>query len=166
LLAKQNLADFKDYKIKKFFALGVPVDCSAQFYPDMKMIEKFYNLFSFGDVVQTVNGAHLRSFAVHERLANISVMVNDGHPSHCELHDEVIGKELLKIEDFFADRNLGNFNNFELGAQPGKIQFFDQELPLYSVQHEQQSLLELDKKAQWMMNMAFFRKYKKDNERS
>ncbi len=147
-------------KIKKLYALGVPVDPSMQIYPDMRVIEKFYNLFSFGDVIQPVHGAHERCFAYHERLANISVMLDDDHPSHGQLHDPMIGKELLKIEDFFADKLLGNFENFVL-HEPGLIKFFKYAAPQYFVQHDQQSLLDLDKQAQWMMTMAFFRNQQK-----
>lgn len=148
------------FKIKKLYALGVPVDPSMKIYPDMHVIEKFYNLFSFGDVIQPVNGAHDRVFASHERLANISVMFDDEHPSHGQLHDAMIGKELLKIEDFFADKLLGNFENFAL-HEPGLIKFFKYAAPAYFVQHDQQSLLDLDKQAQWMIAMAFFRNQKK-----
>lgn len=143
-------------KIKKFYALGVPVDPKMQIYPDMQVIEKFYNLFSFGDFVQPVNGVHERVFTFHERLVNISVTIHDDHPSHSELHDPIIGQELLKIEDFFAHKLLGNFENFAFD-QPGSIQFFKYAVPKYCVQSDQPSLLELDKQTQWMINAAFFR---------
>lgn len=159
-LMNQNKSNFE--KIKKFYALGVPVDSTMKIYPDMNVIKNFYNLFSFGDYVQTVNGAHLRCFAPHERLANISVMIHDNHLAHGQLHHATIGKELLKIEHYFAFYDLGNFNNFDW-HQPGMIQFFDYELPKYCVQHDQQRLLDLDQKVQWMMQAALFRKlYKKD----
>lgn len=43
-------------KIKKFYALGVPVDKATEIYPDMSVIGQFYNLFSFGDIIQSVHG--------------------------------------------------------------------------------------------------------------
>jgi hypothetical protein len=160
-LRQQNIV--QTYKIKKFYALGVPVDAKMQIYPDMSVIEKFYNLFSFGDYVQTVNGANLRCFAPHERLANISVMIDEDHPSHGQLHHPIIAKDLLKIEDYFKERALGNFDNF-CCHQPGMIQFFEYELSKYFVQNDQKALLELDKKAQWMMTMAFFRSSHEKNK--
>ncbi len=146
-------------KIKKMYALGVPVDATNKIYPDMQVIEKFYNLFSFGDFIQPVHGVHERVFAFHERLANISVMLDDLHPSHSQLHNPIIGQELLKIENFFAEKLLGNFENFEL-PEPGLIKFCKYCVPSYFVQHDQLSLLEVDKQAQWMMTMAFFRNKK------
>ncbi|MBP6892251.1 hypothetical protein KBB68_01590 [Candidatus Babeliales bacterium] len=148
------------FKIKKLYALGVPVDPSMKIYPDMQVIEKFYNLFSFGDMIQPVNGAHDRTFASHERLANISVMLDDQHPSHGQLHDPMIGKDLLKIDEFFVHCKMGNFENF-LCNQPGMIRFFKYAAPQYALQHDQTSLLELDKQTQWMMTMAFFRNQQK-----
>lgn len=156
LIGQQNSCGVQNYKIKKFYALGLPVDATFQVYPDMSVIEKFYNLFSFGDYLQTVNGAYLRCFASHDRLANISVMIQATHPSHAELRHPIIGKDLLKIDEDFASYGLGNFDNF-CWCQPGMIQFFEYEIPLYSVQRDQQMLIELDKKVQWMMTMAFFR---------
>ena len=147
-------------KIKKFYALGVPVDSSQKIYPDMQVIEKFYNLFSFGDFIQPVHGVHERVFVEHERLVNISVMLHDEHPSHGQLHHPMIGKEILKIDDFFASKLLGNFENFVF-KKSGQIKFFEYAVPQYFVQEDQQSLLDLDKQTQWMITMAFFRNQSK-----
>ncbi len=162
ILASQFMREKESnlFKIKKLYALGAPVDSSMKIYPDMDVIEKFYNLFSFGDFVQPVHGVHDRVFASHERLANISVMLDDFHPSHTQLHHATIGKELLKIENFFAQKKLGNFEHFALN-QPALIKFFEYCVPQYFAQHNQQSLLELDKQTQWMMTMAFFRNQQK-----
>ncbi len=165
IIASQLLCQNKSnhFKIKKFYALGVPVDPGMQIYPDMSVIEKFYNLFSFGDFIQPVHGVYERSFTPHERLVNISIMLQDNHPSHAELHHAMIGKDLLKIDEYFADCILGGFENF-LFNQSGQIQFFEYDVPKYFKQHDQQSLLELDKQVQWMMTMAFFRNQKHEEE--
>lgn len=157
MIGKSNFIEKNQFKIKKFYALGVPVEKTGKIYPDMSVVGIFYNFFSFGDYIQPINGAFGRIFALHERLANISVMFGDDHPSHGQLHDPLIGKELLKIEQYFADNCLGNFDNFSC-QEPGLIQFFEYDLPWYSLHHDQKSLIELDKKVQYMMTMAFLRK--------
>ena len=165
IIGQKNSGVVNSYKIAKFYALGVPVDLTGQIYPDMSVVGKFYNLFSFGDYVQTVNGAHERCFYVHERLVNIAVKIQDDHPSHSQLHHSIIGKDILKIEEYFAHRYLGNFENFCCNF-PGEIIFFKHDLPKYNAQHDQQSLLELDKKALWLITMAFFRSKDVDDEQS
>ena len=106
--------------------------------------------------MQPVNGAHGRCFAPHDRLANIAIKMHQDHPSHAQLHCGMIGKEILKIEQYFAARGLGNFDNFSC-ALPGEIMFYEHDLPEYRVQHDQATLLELDCKARTLLTMALFR---------
>lgn len=160
----ENISNIKYFgKIKKFYALGVPVDPACNIYPDMSVIDKFYNLFSFGDYIQPVQDLYDRCFSWHERIANIAVQIRHEHPSHSQLHNPIIGKELLKIEEFFAQRCLGNFQNFSC-HHPGMIEFYEHDLPVYFIQHNQKDLLELDKKARWMMTAAMIRNKKSDGE--
>jgi hypothetical protein len=159
ILGQKNSSRQNLYKIDKFYSLGVPVDKTQAIYPDMSVIGTFYNFFSFGDYIQLVNGLHVRVFAPHERLINISVLFDDHYPSHGQLHDAWIGKELLKIDQFFKIRCLGNFNNFCLN-KPSCIQFFTHDLPWYQLQPDQSKLLEFDEKVQRMMTAALFRKQK------
>jgi hypothetical protein len=154
----------KDYpKIIKFYALGVPVDLTMSVYPDMSVIGTFFNLFSFGDYVQPVNDVHARCFACHERIANIEVKLCGLYPSHSQLHDSIIGKDLLKIEQYFAQRCLGNFENFCCN-RPGIINFHEHDLPTYEQHPDMEAQLELDKKARWMMNLALFRSGQKESK--
>lgn len=143
--------------IKKLYALGVPVELDVSIAPDMQVVECCINLFSFGDYIQTVNGAYQRTFERGQKVVNISVTVNGLHPSHGALHDAVVGKDLLKIPEFFGYCDLGNFEHFDY-SQPGHINFFDYDLPEYFIESDQKALIELDKKVQWMVTMAFFRK--------
>lgn len=158
ILGEQNQKKY--FKIKKFYALGCPVDLAGEIYPDMRLIEYFYNLFSFGDYIQPANDCYGRCFDFHERIANISVIFeNDKHPTHMQLHHVIVGKELLKIHEYFSEKLLGDFQNFKCN-QSGTIQFFEHSVPLYAVQKNQQQLLDLDIKARWMMNKALFRNRK------
>lgn len=162
ILAK-NISNERDcFKIKKFYALGVPVDVTGAIFPDMSVIGTFYNLFSFGDYVQPVNLAHERCFNCSERMVNISVLLSNQHPTHSDLHHPCIAQHLLKIEQYFSEKKLGNFENFSLKL-PGIIYFNEYELPRYEIQYDQKRLLELDKKVHWLVTMAFFKNRKKDD---
>lgn len=166
IFEEKNPNRVNSYKILKFYALGVPVDLTGQIYPNMQVIGKFYNIFSFADYVQPINGICGRCFSYHERIVNIALRVEQDHPSHSGLHHSIIGRELLKIEEYFASRNLGNFEKFEFG-QPAEIIIYQESVPVYQVQYEQVNMLELDKKAQWMMSMALFRSlYHQDDQKA
>ena len=141
-------------KITKFYSLGVPVQSSI-LQPSMDVIDKFYNLFSFGDLVQTVNGVYERVFEQHNRIFNLSVELLDHHPAHSDLHDPIIGKHLLCIDEHYAQCCVGNFNTFN--CNPGKVSFTENIAPIYTFQEDQKKLLELDKQAHALSVLAFFR---------
>lgn len=145
----------KTHKIDRFYALGVPID-ERVVCPNMDVIKKFYNLFSFGDLVQTVNGSCERVFTVRDNIVNISVQFAGIHPSHNELHHPAIGKDLLKIDEYLAQKDLGNFKKFDF-CQPGVICFDEYKLPKYDFQLDQDRLLLTDKDAHRLMTLALFR---------
>ena len=151
------------FKVAKFYALGCPVDMTREIYPDMSVVGKFYNLFSFGDYVQPINLSCDRCFAQSDRIVNISVMFQKEHPNHSQLHHPSIAKNILKIEEYFSNKKLQNFEKFTFNF-PGMISFFDHELPVYEIQHDQKRLLDLDKKVHWLATMAFFRTQKTDKD--
>ena len=163
ILAQNISNQARFFKIAKFYSLGCPVDMTGQIYPDMSVVGKFYNLFSFGDYVQPINLSCDRCFPYHERVVNISVMLQKEYPNHSQLHHAAIAKNILKIEEYFANKKLQNFENFSFNF-PGMISFFDHDLPLYEIQHDQKKLLDLDKKVHWLATMAFFRTLKKDKD--
>ena len=109
-----------DYQIKRFYALGVPVN-KYDVLPNMNVIEHFYNLFSFEDLIQPVFGVFGRTFAVHDRIANLSVTINGRAPSHSEIHDPLIGKYVLSIHEEVSIIRCpkGTFSF----VHPGKVAF-------------------------------------------
>lgn len=145
----------KKGKIAQFYSLGVPVQESIV-TPSLYVIKKFYNLFSFGDFVQTVNGTCQRTFSQQKQIVNTSVLYNNLHPSHAQLHHPALGGSLLKIEDFFAQKQVGNFQEFDF-CKPACISFFSYHHPLYFVQEDQDLLLSCDKKTHELAKLAFFR---------
>lgn len=156
IISKENSASNKMCKIEKFYALGAPLK-ESWLVPHPSIIKKFYNLFSFGDFIQPVGGAYDRAFgSKFDHVVHISVQLNDLHPDHSQLHHPAIGMWLLKIEDYFAACSIGNFDQFSF-AQPGCIIFETYKYPTYLVQDNQSTLLVQDKKAQEMLQLAFFR---------
>ena len=151
----------KNGKIAQFYSLGVPISQST-ITSNMLTIKRFYNLFSFGDFIQTVNGTCDRTFTFFDRVANISVQLNNVHPTHGQLHHPSIGMWLLKIEDFFAQKQLGNFENFDCNY-PGFIFFTAYAHPSYALQEDQSVLIDLDRKIHEWMTTAFFRGGKHNN---
>jgi len=143
-------------KISRFYALGVPVDPTREIYPDMSVIDNFYNLFSLGDLVQPVQGIYERCFSDHERIANIAVMLNDLYPLHVQMHHSIIGKHLLRIPDFYMQEDGNSFKIFQ-HMMPAEIKFYHHQDPIYVLQPNRNRLLELDKTASSLMENAFLR---------
>ncbi len=143
-------------KIKKLYILGMPVPYDISIYPDMRVIQYCYNLFSFGDYVQRIGGMYTRAFIPHERLANLAVRIHDWYPTHSGMHSPIIAKELLKIHDFFINHS-NNFENFNF-LQPAQITFFESDMPIYQAQLNQRELLDIDLKVQWMHQDAYRKK--------
>lgn len=94
ILASQLLKTPK--QITAFYALGTPIE-ATNYYPNLQVIEQFYNLFSFGDLYQTVLGLHQRIFPPNRQIHNISVEVDQIRPQHEDLHCPTLAKWLLKI---------------------------------------------------------------------
>ena len=143
-------------KIAAFYALGVPVD-EMSCKPNMLVIKTFYNLFSFGDVVQTINGTCKRCYQPSEGIINLSVQLCDYHPSHEQLHHPAIGRQLLKIDNYFAQKHIGNFESFSYN-HPGMILFYEYQNPVYMTQPDQEQTLRMDEQAHKLATYAFFRR--------
>jgi hypothetical protein len=102
IIASQLLSEPK--KISIFYSLGLPID-DLNYLPNMQVIEKFYNIFSFGDLYQTAIGMHQRVFSKIPGVYNINIEVNFQKPQHEDLHSPVIAKWLPYISKFFANLN-------------------------------------------------------------
>lgn len=159
IMSKEMTAGNNFNKIAQFYSLGAPIRESFV-TPNMMVIKRFYNLFSFGDFVQTVNGFYERVFSLRDRIVNVSIQFNSLHPSHAQLHHPVLGIWLLKIEEFFAEKQIGSFEQFDF-SKPATISFTSSCYPVYSVQEDQELLLNLDKKIYELVKNAFFRGHKK-----
>lgn len=136
ILASQILGSHANnaHKIHAFYAFGTPVEPES-YFPDMSIVDHFYNFFSFSDFVQTVLGMFKRVYPPHERIANISVTINYMQPDHHAIHAPLIAHYLSQIPACFP--------TFE-SNQPGNIAFFSNKHPVYSIEHERETLLEED----------------------
>ena len=156
------------YKISKFYALGVPVQ-AYECFPNMNVINYFYNLFSFEDFVQPVFGIFGRTFFIHERVANISAFIDNQQPDHSGLHHPIIGKSILNIHENLMhcgcsiNKNCGCFdrNHFAF-KQPIKIFFHTVECHnlICKADHERENLLKKDQKLMRLLLDAIMRKPK------
>ena len=115
--------------IRAFYALGTPVN-NESYYPNMKAIKGFYNLFSWEDMVQPLVG-YKRIYNYHPRVWNISIKVSGKSPLHSDLHHPLVARWIFYVEKVFKD-NLKWLINF-------KAQDFD-----FCIESDRDELLEFD----------------------
>lgn len=123
LIASQILGVEEKYhgRIKSLFTLGVPV-YKDTYYPDMRVIDALYNLFSFEDGVQTIFGFADRNFESHSCIANLCVTIEGFQPSHSLLHSDIVARWLLYIPTLLKSHKKGH---------QGMIHFSKTKLPYY-----------------------------------
>lgn len=89
ILASQMLKN-DEYTIDTFFALGTPIH-NVSYMPNMDVIKRFYNLFSFGDMIQTVGGLFDRELPAGRGIHNIQIRIDNKLINHGSLHNRMIG---------------------------------------------------------------------------
>ena len=144
MLCSQLLAQDSTNKhtIATLYTLATPINTSA-YQPDMNIIKRLYNLFSFADMVQPVLGAFARTFPEQPTVANIRLVLNDTEPGHCEFCTALTGKWLLYLHDHLKQQEIGNFQSFDF-TQPGILFLYDNSEPLYQIDTHRNTLLALD----------------------
>lgn len=154
------------YKIKSFYALGVPVN-KYEHFPNMNVVQYFYNLFSFADIVQPVFGIFGRTFVAHDRVANFSVSIDSREPCHSGIHGKLMGKALLGINENMRycpcpKTTCGCKRNIQFSfLEPGIIyvNFFGR--ASYKVDHKREQLIARDQKLTRLLLDAIVRKRKR-----
>ena len=131
LLTKKN-------QIAIFYALGTPVDMISH-APNMNVIKKFYHLFSFADMYQTVMCTHARIFPKIDNIYNLNIEINDKKPLHEELHCIEIAKWLPQLSKLLANLNCDSHIN---------IKFYLDQAPKIIVDQNIKSKLDFDDKLQ------------------
>jgi hypothetical protein len=155
ILASQELAKIEQnkHRIKIVYALGTPVDHN-KYMPNMEIIEYFYNLFSFKDLVQPVLGYFHRTYPPHERIANIRILINDKQPDHTTIHHPALGRWLPNLHEMLTHNECSPAFAFHI---PGVIDFYDTIKPRYTLDIDRDTLLEKDRTMQEHI-LALFRK--------
>lgn len=133
-LASQLLAH-TGHTIKTLYALGTPID-RARYSPNMNVIGSLYNLFSFGDPIQTVSGCFERALPPHPRITNIALTCNGSRPNHAELHSPLVAHWLTALPILSYNRN----------SAYGSLSLFNNNPPHYSINNQLPTLLENEKK--------------------
>jgi hypothetical protein len=128
------------HRICQFYSLGRPVDNKLH-WPDMNVIDYFYNFFSFNDLIQRVLGDYDREvLPAHGRIANIRIIINGQNPSHSELHHKCIAQWIYSIHDMLCPQDWFDF------CSPGVLSFSDLQPPTYSLDRERETLRERDRR--------------------
>lgn len=153
ILASQLLAQnpYNTHTINELYSLGAPLSNSS-YIPDMSVVNRVYNFFSFQDLVQPLFGIAQREFTPHERIVNACVTINGKSPDHSNLHHEIIGEWLLHVQNCIPDN---------LYCVPGIIHFSDNNPPIHEIDTKRNSELELDRYLNQMI-VAAFRSYAPD----
>lgn len=139
--------------IKTIYALGAPID-HARYQPNMNIINQIYNIFSFGDPVQTVSGCFERALPPHPRITNIAITCNNRRPNHAELHSPLVANWLTAVPNLC---NQATLNSSDTSSSPsttsaspsifyGTLNLFDNQQPRYYVDNNIPTLLENEKK--------------------
>ena len=133
ILASQLLASDPEnhYRIQQFFAFGTPIN-RDYYMPAMDMIDRFYNFFSYGDMIQTVFGLYQRELPCHERIINIRIKTHNAHPGHSDLHDPLVASWIP-----YLDLKLD-------GCKPYLATFQEHMPPSFVVDNERQKFITLD----------------------
>jgi len=140
-LASQLLIG-NNHHIATLYALGAPID-RTNYLPNMAVIEHLYNLFSFGDPVQTVSGYFERVLPPHPRITNIALTCNGSRPNHAGLHAPLVAQWLTALPTLCTHEEMSAYTT---SMSYGSLNLFDHQQPLYSVDIQLPRLLENEKK--------------------
>ena len=156
LLASQLMGNIPNnqHHIHTLFTLGTPIS-KMSYWPDMNVIEKLYNLFSFNDFVQPVLGCFEREFPAHERITNIEVIINRKEPQHPELHHPLIARYIPHLQEIVkSNENSVLYLNDD--EEPCIIADLDRE---YKHERDRQILFAMNHIMyyQWGRNQKIFR---------
>lgn len=135
VLAARFFKDKKSsYHITQLFTLAPPV-YKTSYTPDMENIDYLYNIFSFGDLVQSLFGLSERVYTQHAQIWNIELKKDGLHPDHSDLHSPEVGA----LIPFLQELVKGN-DTTVMHLQSGKEHLFEEDF-------DRPKLLEMDQRA-------------------
>jgi hypothetical protein len=132
-IASQVLAadSHNKQKINALFSFGIPVD-THYYMPNMNIIKKMYNFFSYKDKVQPIFGLYSREYPNLPRIANIRICIENKEPSHGQLTSDVVAHWIPLLHEDLAEKKIGNFQYFEF-TKPGAINFSSYDQIYYAI---------------------------------
>jgi len=131
------------HSIDALYAIGTPIN--ADWYcPNMNIIKRVYNLFSFADMVQPVMGIFRRTLPSGPAIANIRLILDAQEPGHTELCTALTARWLPCMHQYLADANIGNFQYFDFSS-PGIIFLNSNTNPFYAIDSQRDALMAQDK---------------------
>lgn len=106
LLALETLAqEQSDIRIKELILLGTPIH--LDWYKNcFGIAHKIYNIFSYGDIIQSVAGMYERLLPEHDHIFNIQIKMNDACPTHNRLYTKEIMKQIPHLHKLFAKKDV------------------------------------------------------------
>lgn len=124
LAAEKMLSTPKKFSIEELFSLGVPVH--LPWYPNAhSCVKNFYNIFSYGDSVQTVVNIFERVFPEKPHVHNIQIKINHTCPEHSDLHDPLVFTALPQLRYLVHDKKKGEDKCYRLKISAVKKDFVD-----------------------------------------
>ncbi len=104
-LASSILYEYNNHQIDTIYALGPPINIQ-KYTPNMAIIKRVVNFFSFNDLVQPVFGLFERLLPPHERMFNVRLLIDEKQPLHCGLYSPTLGKWLPYIHAQITSKKL------------------------------------------------------------
>lgn len=115
--------------VNKLFTLGVPVGKSS-FEPEVDVVDKFYNLYSKGDLRCTFLGRKTGlKESKHSGVANLAIKFD--HRLIAPGHLKMVNSSVLASWIPYIHEHIQNPEDFKFGA-PGKLLINKKEPPKYS----------------------------------
>ncbi len=157
-LASQLLGKDTNNKhtIDVFYALGTPIN--GDYQPDMRVINYFYNLFSFEDLIQPVLGMFRREYEAHARVANIRITIDSKEPNHTQLHDPLVASWLPQLHEWMRNKNIDL-------SKPGIIHFAKNQELVYEIDEKREELIARDLRLSALLLLSFRKNFNTQYQR-
>lgn len=163
IVASQILARDKTNKhtIEALYTLGTPIN-HIYYSPNMNVIKRVYNFFSFADMVQPVSGVFGRVFPDHPRIANIRLIINEKEPGHMEFCTALTARWLPRLNQLIKEA-INGWQNFTC-SNPGMIFLTQADAPHYAIDSQRDMLMARDKWVTQQLISHLFRRRSGDSK--
>lgn len=91
------------YKMYRLYTLGGPIRLQNG-RPNMNVIEKVHNFFSYGDRVQPIIQLFSRIFPSHPRITNTQLRIHSRCPDHTNMHHPLLAYTLPLLDTILLEK--------------------------------------------------------------